>query len=88
MVSALQSGDDAEQCEVRILQLREVSELRGHDWTQLSKQVVGIVNDWTWVLRETGAELPPAQSPRDEAGLDETERLRVVREAVLAPVPT
>ena len=87
MTSTFEDGDDAERCELRILQLREVSERRGHNWSQLSRRVVGVINDWTWNLTEAGADVTAAQSPLDEAGLDEAERLRLAREAVLAPAP-
>ena len=88
MTSAFRDGDDAERCELRVLQLREVSERRGHDWGQLSRHVVGIINDWAWELLEAGADVGAVETPLEEAGLDEVTRLRLAGEAVLAEAPS
>jgi hypothetical protein len=88
MVSAFRGEEDAERCELRVLQLREVVERRGHDWSQLSRHVVGIINNWSWELAEAGAEVKDFETPLDEAGFNETSRLRFAREAVLAETPS
>lgn len=45
VVTVFESGHDAELCELRVLQLRQVVEARGHVWKTIRRRLEGLLND-------------------------------------------
>lgn len=82
VVGAFQGDEDAEACELRLMQLRELCERRGRDWRQLASGVTGIINDDLAYLSPDLAEIPPACSPDRLAGVPDDKRLLLARELV------
>jgi hypothetical protein len=82
-LTAFRGNADYETCALRLAQLREVVEARGHEWIVERELLVKILNDGAEAAAVAGAELaPPANGRRYEwdelAGLDDRSRLDLI----------
>lgn len=90
-VSAFQDGQAAERCELRLMQLRELTESRGIEWAPfgLSSRLEGIINDDPFRLPGVDTEALDPQNFEDRlAGLSQDKRLAIAREVVGEPAAT
>lgn len=87
---AFQDHDaSAELCQLRILQLAEIAELRGHDWSERARFLSGVLSDDPASLLQAG-ELDERSYKRriesdSSAGVAEWRRLELCEEAVMQP---
>jgi hypothetical protein len=85
VVAAFEGGEDAERCELRLLQLRELCERRGIEWQPfgLASRLQGIINDDPSELPRVATEdLDPQEVEEPLAGVPQDERLAIAREVV------
>jgi len=71
----------AERGETRIRILREICELRDHDWQSLARRLSRVLSDDASAIADLDAEVLPAESTlEDFAGLDEPARIGLCRD--------
>jgi hypothetical protein len=87
VVSTFESDASAEACELSIAQLRAVSELRGHEWSELSGRLRGIlVDSVTDVARAQGRPLDINRlTSRAGSGVPVVERFELTERAAGEP---
>jgi hypothetical protein len=88
-VTAFRDNADYETCALRLAQLRELVEHRGHAWDVEAKLLIRIINDSASHAVEAGAEIHPANGENyafhELAGLDEEVRLGLIEQHLTRP---
>lgn len=85
-VSTFRDDQNAESCELRILQLAELCEHRGQDWKSRADSAEYILSDDAHVLARLGEVQPaPAASERELAGVPEERRIQLCAETFARP---
>jgi hypothetical protein len=88
-VGAFRDNADYETCALRVAQLRELVEHRGHAWDVDAKLLIRIINDSASHAAEAGAEIHPANGESyafgERAGLDEDARLDLIERHLARP---
>lgn len=89
VVTAFESDDDAELCELRLRQLREVVEARGHEWEAVRRRLEGLLNDDPDYMPDVeDSQCDHGEDhPRPLANVPLADRLRRAGEAVSAAAP-
>ncbi|MGB0873101.1 MAG: hypothetical protein ACPGYP_08205 [Solirubrobacterales bacterium] len=84
-VEAFEAGDSAERCELRVLQLAELTAMRGLDWPEVSNAIVGAIRDDVFGMLSAGLiDEPDGEIDQDtRSGLDLEERLKLALEYLL-----
>ena len=87
-VAAFRDGETSSACKLRIAQLREICEHRGHSWDALAHGLGGLLADQLYVAVSVGAleADPSGVDPDAPTGLSLERRLEVCRDEV-ASVP-
>lgn len=82
-LAAFQENADYETCALRLAQLRELVDHRGHTWDVEIDLLIRIINDSAAHVARAGGEIDPPANGRwydfdERAGLDETVRLTLI----------